>query len=183
MAQKPVNLPEVTPSEVNHEEYLAGAFDVARQNSPFTLLEKQAAKAVENAVDVAYDMADFAAKFLGTRYRLGSSGPKAFDCSGFTSYVFRNFGIDLLRTSRAQYTQGEKVDKNDLKPGDLLFFSSRSSGRGNVGHVGIVVDVNEDGSCRFIHASTKRGVVYQNYPDGGYYQQHYIGARRVIGVL
>nr|WP_303643252.1 C40 family peptidase [uncultured Duncaniella sp.] len=119
---------------------------------------------------------------LGTRYRLGATGPNQFDCSGFIGYVFRNFGFNLNRDSRSQYLQGEHIDKGEIKPGDLLFFSSRSSGKGRVGHVAMVVDVNNDGSCRFIHASSsKRGVVYQNFPDNGYYSRHFIGAKRIIG--
>ncbi|WP_286332066.1 C40 family peptidase, partial [Duncaniella freteri] len=127
-------------------------------------------------------MKEFAAKYLGTRYRLGATGPNQFDCSGFIGYVFRNFGFNLNRDSRSQYLQGEHIDKGEIKPGDLLFFSSRSSGKGRVGHVAMVVDVNNDGSCRFIHASSsKRGVVYQNFPDNGYYSRHFIGAKRIIG--
>lgn len=130
---------------------------------------------------LAQNLKDFAAKYLGTRYVWGATGPKSFDCSGFTSYVFKNNGINLLRTSSAQYTQGIKVAKNEWQPGDLLFFSSRRSGKGRVGHVAMVTEVNPDGSCVFIHASTKRGVVYQKFPDGGYYSRNYIGAKRVLG--
>lgn len=127
-------------------------------------------------------MINYAARFLGTRYSLGASGPKAFDCSGFTSYVFKNFGINLNRSSREQYLQGEKVSVNNLRPGDLLFFSCRTSGRGNVGHVSIVTSVDHaSGTCQFIHASTKKGVTYQKFPDGGYYSRNFIGARRILG--
>lgn len=131
--------------------------------------------------DFTRNLTDYAAGFLGRRYVWGATGPKQFDCSGFTSYVFRNSGIKLHRTSRAQWTQGEKVDRKDLKPGDLMFFSSARSGKGRVGHVGIVVDVNpSDGSLTFIHASTSKGITYQKFPDGGYYSKRYIGAKRVI---
>lgn len=126
-------------------------------------------------------MADYAAKFLGTRYRRGAAGPKAFDCSGFVGYVFKQFGFTLNRSSKAQYTQGEKIENTDIQPGDLLFFSSRSSGKGRVGHVAMVVDVKEDGTMTFIHASTKKGVTYQKFPDNGYYSRNFIGARRIIG--
>lgn len=157
---------------------LANAFNSARQHSPFKSLEEQVAQREENSL--VKDLTDYAAKFLGTRYRLGTSGPKSFDCSGFTSYIFRQFGFEISRDSRSQYKEGEKVEKGDLQPGDLMFFSSRSSGKGRVGHVGMVVEVNPDGSCKFIHASTKHGVVYQNFPDGAYYSRHYIGAKRII---
>lgn len=148
------------------EEYLASVESVAS----------------ESVSPLAGKMVDYARRFLGTRYRLGASGPKAFDCSGFTSYIYKNFGITLNRSSRSQYLQGERVAIDQLQPGDLLFFSSRSAGRGNVGHVAMVVSVDrESGTCRFIHASTKKGVTYQVFPDGGYYQRNYIGARRIIG--
>ncbi len=125
---------------------------------------------------------EYAAKFLGTRYRLGASGPKQFDCSGFVGYVFKNFGYSLSRDSRSQYLQGDNVDRSELRAGDLLFFSSRSSGKGRVGHVAIVTDVNPDGSCTFIHASSsKKGVVTQKFPDNGYYSKHFIGAKRIVG--
>jgi cell wall-associated NlpC family hydrolase len=124
------------------------------------------------------DIVEYAKNFVGRPYRSGSKGPKAFDCSGFTSYVFRNFDLRLGASSRDQYRQGIEVEKTQLQPGDLLFFSgSRKSGR--VGHVGIVTEVNSDGSVNFIHAARKGGIRFDRYPDGGYYSSRYIGARRV----
>lgn len=124
------------------------------------------------------DIVEYAKNFLGRPYRSGSKGPKSFDCSGFTSYVFRNFDLSLGASSRDQYRQGIHVSKEELQPGDLLFFSgSRKSG--TVGHVGIVTEVNTDGSVKFIHAARKGGIRFDRYPDGGYYSSRYIGARRV----
>lgn len=121
---------------------------------------------------------DEAFSHLGARYRRGHSGPNAFDCSGFTSYVFRNMGIDLNRSSRSQYTQGEPVEKHEVRTGDLVFFTG-SSTRGPIGHVGIVVDVDKiSGSFNFIHASTK-GVKVSNSNER-YYSRRYVGARRVM---
>lgn len=164
------------------EELVKRAYDSARENSPFAAIDSEIAEGTSDSSELVSQMKDFAATLLGTRYRLGAAGPKQFDCSGFVGYVFRNFGFNLNRDSRSQYLQGERVEKDELKPGDLLFFSSRSSGKGRVGHVAMVVDVNADGSCTFIHASSsKKGVVYQNFPDNGYYSRHYIGAKRIIG--
>ena len=129
---------------------------------------------------VVDELKDYAAQFLGRRYVWGSTGPKTFDCSGFTSYVFRKIGVRLNRTSRSQYSQGTSVRRNELQPGDLMFFSSPRTRRGVVGHVAIVVDVKDDGSCTFIHASTTKGITYQKFPDGGYFSRAYIGARRVL---
>lgn len=126
------------------------------------------------------DMVNYAKRFIGVRYRHGAKGPKSFDCSGFTSYVFKEFGYTLSPSSRAQYQQGSGVSRDQLRPGDLLFFSGRRAGK-NVGHVGMVVDVSDDNkSIRFIHATIGGGVKIDTYPDGGYYSKRYIGARRVL---
>lgn len=163
------------------KQFVEQAYENARMNSPFASFMAEPVRVPFKSATIAEKMIDYASRFLGTRYRLGATGPKAFDCSGFTSYVFRNFGITLNRTSRMQYTQGRKVNVKDLEPGDLLFFSCASSGRGNVGHVAIVAEVDKDnGTCKFIHASVKKGVTYQKFPDGGYYDRHFIGARRML---
>lgn len=169
-------------TEDSSTSFIAMATEQTRQHSPFAempeILQEEA-----NVTDAsAAKIINYASRFLGTRYVLGAMGPSAFDCSGFIGYVYRNFGITLDRTSRQQYLQGDKVTLGNLRPGDLLFFSSRSSGRGNVGHVAMVTEVNEDGSCKFIHASSGKGrVTYQNFPDNGYYQRNFIGARRILG--
>jgi cell wall-associated NlpC family hydrolase len=123
------------------------------------------------------DLLKEARKHIGKPYRHGSKGPSAFDCSGFSSYVYRQFGYNLSPASRMQYTQGEKVERKNLRKGDLVFFTSRSSGK-NVGHVGIVVDANNaTGDFSFIHASIS-GVKINTC--SGYYEGRYIGAKRII---
>ena len=114
------------------------------------------------------DILSSAMRYIGTPYRMGSTGPSSFDCSGFTSYVYRQMNINLNRPSRAQYTQG----------GDLVFFGSPRSGAG-VGHVGIVYEVEDDGDFKFVHASCKRGVTVSSINDG-YYARKYRGARRIL---
>ena len=125
------------------------------------------------------DVVETAMKYLGRPYRHGSAGPKVFDCSGFTSFVYENFNISLSRDSRTQYTQGVSVDRNDLHVGDLVFFTSPHSGRA-VGHVGIVTKVEDDGNFRFVHAA-RRGVIEDNYQTASFYHGRYVGARRVLG--
>lgn len=116
---------------------------------------------------------------MGKRYRSGAKGPNAFDCSGFSSYVFRQFGYNLGASSRDQFTQGEKIDRKELRKGDLVFFTGRNSRRNVVGHVGIVVSAdNETGNFTFIHASTSRGIRIDS--NTGYYAHRYMGARRII---
>lgn len=123
------------------------------------------------------DLLAEANKHLGKPYRHGMKGPNAFDCSGFTSYVYKQFGYKISPASRIQYTDGVSVDRKHLRKGDLVFFTSRSSGS-NVGHVGMVVSANnETGEFQFIHASI-RGVRVSACE--GYYARRYVGARRII---
>ena len=122
---------------------------------------------------------DEAMSHIGARYRSGSKGPNAFDCSGFTSYVFRQVeGTNIGSSSRDQYARNIPVSRSEMQRGDLVFFTSPSSGR-NVGHVGIVVDVNGDGTFSFIHASSSEGVKVSKSTDG-YYARRYVGARRAM---
>lgn len=126
---------------------------------------------------IAEDLISEAKRHIGKPYVHGAKGPKAFDCSGFSSYVYRQFGYKISPASRMQATEGEKVADGDLRCGDLVFFTSRSSG-GAVGHVGIVVSAdNNTGKFKFIHASIKGVKISENE---GYYAQRYLGARRII---
>ena len=142
----------------------------------------QTEKPVTPAVrkELADELLDYAKTFLGVPYRLGASGPKLFDCSGFTRYVFRDFGYDLPHNSQAQFKESRPVEGfGDLRKGDLVFFGARGSIR-NIGHVGIVVDVDlEHGSFRFIHASTSNGVEIQRSTQP-YFMMRYMGAGRIL---
>lgn len=122
------------------------------------------------------DLLSEAKRYIGTPYVHGGKGPKVFDCSGFTSYIYRQFGFNISPGSRMQYTQGTPVARNDLRKGDLVFFTSRSSGK-NVGHVGIVWSVEPNGAFKFIHASIS-GVKISDF--SGYYVPRYVGAKRII---
>lgn len=145
--------------------------DVAKRESEVTNIAS-----AENELLIA-DLLKEANKHIGKPYRHGMKGPNAFDCSGFTSYVYKQFGYSISPASRIQYTDGVQVDRKNLRKGDLVFFTSRSSGK-NVGHVGIVVSANnETGEFKFIHASI-RGVKISACE--GYYAPRYVGARRII---
>lgn len=156
--------------------------EIGIMQAPWIPDEEETEVSYEDKIkSVVDELKTFAARFLGRRYVWGATGPQNFDCSGFTSYVFRQAGINLNRTSQMQYRQGTPVNKDELKPGDLMFFSSPRTGRGVVGHVGMVVEVDDDGkNVTFIHASTSKGITYQKFPDGGYFNRRYIGAKRVL---
>ena len=122
----------------------------------------------------------YARKFLGTPYKLGASGPSRFDCSGYTTYVYKHFGYKITPFTGAQFKEGRPVHGYaDLQKGDLVFFGKRGSVR-DIGHVGIVVSVDYNrGSFRFIHASTSGGVT-ESESTQAYYMMRYIGARRIL---
>ena len=126
------------------------------------------------------ELLDYAKTFIGVPYRLGASGPERFDCSGFTSYVFREFGYDLPHNSTMQFRDCVPVESfSELRKGDLVFFGARNNIR-NIGHVGIVVDVDlERGMFRFIHASSSNGVEIQR-STSPYFMMRYMGAGRVL---
>jgi peptidoglycan DL-endopeptidase LytE len=109
---------------------------------------------------------------LGARYVWGASRPGAFDCSGFTMYVMRQFGVSLPHSSSAQFRMGRSVSRGNLQAGDLVFFSLGT--RGVVGHVGVYI-----GNGRMIHASTPSTGVIVSSLNERYYVSRYLGARRV----
>ena len=114
-----------------------------------------------------------AKKELGKRYVWGSVGPKTFDCSGFTSYVYKKVGIHIPRTSREQAKYGKLVERSQLKPGDLIFFDTDLHRKG-IDHVGIYI-----GDNKFIHASSARKRVIVTSLNKSFYNQRFRLARRV----
>ena len=117
---------------------------------------------------------EYAKQYLGYKYISGGTSPSTgFDCSGFTQYVYKHFGISINRTSGAQINNGVAVEKSDLQPGDLVIFNNDANTR--IGHVGIYV-----GDGNFIHASNPSDGVKITTLTTGYYQKRYVGARRVF---
>lgn len=108
---------------------------------------------------------------IGTKYVSGGTTTNGFDCSGFTMYVFNKIGIDLPHQSGSQYHMGKAVSRDNIRPGDLVFFNT--SGKG-VSHVGIYV-----GDGKFAHASSSRGVTISSLSDS-YYVNRYVGAKRIM---
>ena len=122
----------------------------------------------------------YAHQYLGRPYRGGATGPYSFDCSGFTSYCYRHLGYNLVHSSAGQTNYGMPIMKTEWQPGDLVFFNGRRAGSGQVGHVGIVVRNNGDGTFDFIHAACSTGISIDNSSQR-YYAARYVTARRLIG--
>jgi hypothetical protein len=145
----------------------------------FDFLYTEGADVLNYDVVTVNNIMDEAMSHLGARYRSGSKGPSAFDCSGFTSYVFGRTGMHIGCSSRDQYAKNMPITRSEMQRGDLVFFTSPRSGRG-VGHVGIVVDVDPlTHTFSFIHASSSKGVTITN-SDEGFYARRFVGARRVL---
>jgi peptidoglycan DL-endopeptidase CwlO len=118
-------------------------------------------------------VAEFALGFRGVPYRLGGSDPTGFDCSGLVQYVFAQYGITVPRIVEEQYETGDRIDPSDVKPGDLLFFNTKT--RGNAAsHVGIAIGVDS-----FVHAPNSAGVVRIETLNSRYWGTRYLGARRI----
>lgn len=115
--------------------------------------------------------------YLGTPYKYGGTTRHGIDCSSFVQQVFEMFNYELPRVSAAQAKEGREVSKDEIKAGDLVFFST--SGRGRVSHVGIVHSVTEDGDIEFIHASTSQGVIVTPLSDN-YWGKRYLYAKRIL---
>lgn len=119
------------------------------------------------------DIAEYALNYVGCRYVSGGRGPNKFDCSGFVYYVYKHFGYNLKPGATTQWRNlDESVKKDDLLPGDLLFFSRR----GRIFHVGIYI-----GDGQFVHAANSRKGVIVTDIDDPWYANRYCGAKRVIG--
>lgn len=110
----------------------------------------------------------YAKQFLGCKYVYGGTTTSGFDCSGFTQFVYKHFGVTLNRTAAAQYSNGKAV--TDLQAGDLVMF-----GKSGINHVGIYI-----GGNTFIHAANPSRGVTTDTLASGYYKTNYVGARRIL---
>ncbi len=129
----------------------------------------------ENALRM--EIVNYAENYKGSKYTYAGRDPKkGFDCSGFTYFVMKKYGIDLTPSSRAQEKQGRSIRVKDVKPGDLIFY--RRSSLGRVFHVSLVYSNDPDG-IKVIH-STSRGVVIDNISTSSYWAPKISTARNVI---
>ena len=119
----------------------------------------------------------FAETYKGTPYVYAGRSAKGFDCSGFTSYVMKNFDVLISPSSRTQATQGKMVELKSARPGDLVFFSHN---RSTIGHVAMVVE-NTGDKLFIVHSTNSRGVVMENVYQSAYWMKRIRFARNVLG--
>ena len=113
-----------------------------------------------------------ALQYVGYPYVYGTAGPETFDCSGFTSYIYKQFGVTLNRSSKDQVNNGVAVSKSNLQQGDLVFFSTNGV---YPTHVGIYI-----GDGNIVHASTAKDGVKISSLNTSYYTTNYFAARRIV---
>lgn len=131
-------------------------------------------KSVENSA--VNNVIQTARSYTGVPYKWGGTSRSGLDCSGLLVVSFKNAGIHLPRTSGEQSKIGKGVSIHELQPGDLVFFKGGKY-KAKITHVGIVTEVNDRKNVKFIHASTKLGVVENNiFSD--YYHNLFVKARR-----
>ncbi|AIQ41865.1 C40 family peptidase [Paenibacillus sp. FSL R5-0912] len=130
-----------------------------------------------SASSTGSSVVSFGKRYLGTRYQFGASTSttRYFDCSSFTQYIFKKYGVNLPRTSVAQSKVGSSVSKANLRVGDLVFFSSGSRATGkNVTHVAVYA-----GNGKILHTYGSPGVTISDLNSGNW-KRTYLKARRVL---
>jgi len=135
------------------------------------------AAASVSATTKGQNIVNFGKKYMGVRYVFGASTSttRNFDCSSFTKYIFGKYGVSLPRSSVQQSKVGVAVSKANLRPGDLVFFSSGSRANGhNVTHVAVYA-----GNGKILHTYGSPGVTVSNLNVGNW-KKTYLKARRVL---
>jgi len=159
----------------SHTGYIrSDLMTILSRNAPSSLARRTTAATPAANLPIGRQIADFGVTFVGTNYKWGGNSPATgFDCSGFVTYVMRQHGIRVTRSSSGQYNDnGSHIDKSDLVPGDLVFFSSNGH---TVTHVGIYI-----GDGKFVHASNPRAGVTISNLNSNYYTRVWWGAKRVV---
>ena len=143
------------------------------ENTPETISAERVETVSSN--ETGLEIVEYAKQYLNCPYVYGAAGSESFDCSGFTMYVYKHFGYSLSHSATAQSKVGTYVAKEDLQPGDLVFFLDYETMDG-IGHCGIYI-----GDGNFIHASSGSGycVKISTLLSGSYYNR-YATARRLI---
>ena len=128
-----------------------------------------------SAAGKGQEIADYALQFVGYPYVYGGASPKGFDCSGFTKYVYAQFGYTINRTASNQLDNGTPVSMSELQPGDLVMFQKYANSSKRASHVGIYI-----GNDQFVHASTAGVGVIVSDMDYAYYTTGFVGGRRLV---
>ena len=142
-----------------------------RRSTTSTQTQDTTASTTSSASSSGATVVAKAKSYIGYKYVYGGSSPSTgFDCSGFTSYIYKQFGVSLNRTAAGQYSNGTAVSRANLQPGDLVMF-----GKSGINHVGIYI-----GGGMIVHAENSSTGVTTDTINSGYYNNNYVGARRIF---
>lgn len=128
--------------------------------------------------EVTGKMIEMAKKYIGTPYRSGGKSKTGFDCSGFMYYLFQQFNYTISPSSKSLFSFGEEIEKDCVQVGDFAFFRGRSNT--SVGHVAMVINVDEN-NFDIIHATVSKGVMIdKNVLSSPYYKPRFLSFRRAF---
>ena len=157
-------------SKSSYDSYNA-SFEMAKKSEMAALITG----AISHAKTID-DILSEANTYLGTPYRFGGSTRSGIDCSAFVLNVYEETtGLELPRVAAEQAELGERVDRQQLQKGDLVFFAHSR----RISHVGIVQEVTPEGEIKFIHAATSRGVMISSLNDS-YWGPKFRFAKRIL---
>ena len=173
--------PEVLAEEKSHFKSLTQEYKKELESNKAiekteekTVSARKMAKKKSSTID---DILSEANTYIGTPYRFGGMTRSGIDCSAFVLSVYGSVtGINLPRISSAQAQEGERVEREQLEKGDLLFFQTRGS---RISHVGIVQEITPEGEIKFIHASTSKGVTISSLNEK-YWGLRFRFAKRIL---
>lgn len=165
-------IPYENRASSNSPKFFRGGKSTGVAPSAAALNGTSSGTAVQTPVISGSGILTEAQKYLGVPYVNGGASPSGFDCSGFVYYVLKQCGYSPYRTPADQWKQGTQVSKDDLQPGDIVFFANTYAS--GLSHVGIYA-----GGGQFIHAPNSRSTVSYSDLTSGYWAQHYYGARRM----
>jgi len=161
------------------EGYVSGEFILATDSKGCRADEKtpdtpaKAPETTASASELGEQIVAYSKKFLGVPYVYGANGPKSFDCSGFTSYVYKHFGYSLNRSAAGQLSNGRAVSESEMQVGDIICWRAYGSSKAAT-HVGIYI-----GNNQYIHASTT-GKIVRISELGTSTSRYVVGVRRII---
>lgn len=168
-----VGLTEATNTfKAQYSQIVAKPSDSNSQNVHIAQESPSSPSQISRGTNTSSTIVEHALSLLGTPYVFGGTTRRGLDCSGFTRYVFVGSGISLPRTSYAQFASGVAVSRDNLQPGDLVFFTTYAKG---ASHVGIYI-----GGGRFVEASNPTSGVKISSLSESFYTSRYLGARRYL---
>lgn len=177
-----------SPSEDTNQVHFASLkTDKPASESKSARLDKRGATAKDNAgkgwinasgKTPTDSMIAYALSLMGTPYKYGGTSDSGFDCSGFTSHVFQEFGVPVSRSSTTQSEDGIPVTRDEARPGDLVIFTGTNPQVREPGHVGIVISEPGD-TISFVHSSSNGGVKISQVEGTGY-EVRFLDIRRVL---